>query len=198
MRTLLIIPPLTQLNTPYPSTAYLTGFLKARGHDVAQADVGIEMVLALFSRAGLSRVFNQIRSKTGELPGEARQMLALERAYLETVEPVISFLQGSDPTLAPRICQDGFLPRGPRFASAAEFADSPATSHRLHSSDRARHLATLYLEDLADLIQATVAPQFALSCYAESVGMSATDFDRLARALAEPASLTDELMLQAF
>jgi len=197
MRTLLIIPPLTQLNTPYPSTAYLTGFLKARGHDVAQADVGIEMVLALFSRAGLARVFDQIRSKTGEIPGEARQMLALERAYLETVEPVVSFLQGSDSTLAPRICQNGFLPRGPRFAAAAGSPDSTAVPHALHGSDRARHLATLYLEDLADLIQATVAPQFALSRYAESVGTSATSFDGLARVLTDPPSLTDELMLQA-
>ncbi len=46
---LLLIPPLTQLNTPYPSTAYLTGFLRARGYAVHQADLGIEMVLALFS-----------------------------------------------------------------------------------------------------------------------------------------------------
>ena len=55
MRILLIIPPLTQLNTPYPSTAYLTGFLKAQGYTVSQADVGIEMVLTLFSRRGLER-----------------------------------------------------------------------------------------------------------------------------------------------
>src|SRR5213080_3355591 len=46
---------------------------------VAQADVGIEMVLALFSRDGLRRVFDRVRDKPGDLPGEAAQMLALER-----------------------------------------------------------------------------------------------------------------------
>ncbi|TAJ28075.1 MAG: radical SAM protein, partial [Nitrospirae bacterium] len=111
---LLVIPPLTQLNTPYPATAYLTGFLRSRGYAVAQADVGIEMVLALFSRAGLTRVFKRLRTMS-DLPGEARQMLALHSAYLDSIDAVVGFLQGRDPTLAPRICQGGFLPQGPRF-----------------------------------------------------------------------------------
>jgi hypothetical protein len=90
---LLLIPPLTQLNTPYPSTAYLTGFLRTRGHAVQQADLGIEMVLALFSRAGLARVFEAVRARGSDTHGEARQMLALETAYLETIEPVVAFLR---------------------------------------------------------------------------------------------------------
>jgi len=189
---LLLIPPLTQLNTPYPSTAYLTGFLKTRGYDVTQADLGIEMVLALFSRSGLSRLFDAIRKLPGDLPGEARQMLALERAYLDTIDSVVRFLQGNDPTLAPRICQGRFLPEGPRFAAGgARKSQSPSTG------DHARHLATLFLEDLADLVHETVAPQFALSRYAEHVGRSASSFDPVVRALAEPPSLTDELMLEA-
>ena len=36
LRVLSLIPPMTQLNTPYPSTAYLTGFLRSRGIDSAQ------------------------------------------------------------------------------------------------------------------------------------------------------------------
>nr|MBI3613352.1 radical SAM protein [Nitrospirota bacterium] len=189
---LLVIPPLTQLNTPYPATAYLTGFLRSRGYAVAQADVGIEMVLALFSRSGLTRVFERLRARP-DLPGEAKQMLALERAYLDSIDAVVAFLQGNDPTLASRICQGEFLPQGPRFSTAA---GSPQ-AQTLHATDRAKHWATLYLEDLADLIQATVAPQFALSRYAEQVGTSAGSFDSVARALAEPPSLTDELMLDA-
>lgn len=188
---LLLIPPLTQLNTPYPSTAYLTGFLRSQGHAVEQADLGIEMVLALFSRAGLTRVFAQLRGDETGLPGEARQMLALEQAYLDTVEPAVAFLQGRDPMLAPLICRGGFLPQGPRFTALDGRALAPA------STDLAKRLATLYLEDLADLVQATVAPHFALSRYAEQVGASASSFDQIARALAAPPSLTDELMLEA-
>ncbi len=217
---LLLIPPLTQLNTPYPSTAYLTGFLRSRGYAVlgkdpvpagsgwagekgkdpvpagsgwagvvGQADVGIEMVLGVFSREGLLRVFDQVKRMPGHLPGEAQQMLGLERAYVDSIDAVVGFLQGQDPSMAPRICRGGFLPEGPRFARVrSRMTDLTA--------DYARHLATLYLEDLADLIHETVAPQFALSRYAEHVGTSASNFDPVACALSEPLSLTDELMLE--
>jgi len=37
MKYLLITPPLTQLNTPYPATAVLKGYLEGCGHIVAQA-----------------------------------------------------------------------------------------------------------------------------------------------------------------
>ena len=57
---LLLIPPLTQLNTPYPSTAYLTGFLRGRGIEASQAVLGIEMVLRLFCRSGLQGLFEQV------------------------------------------------------------------------------------------------------------------------------------------
>ncbi len=187
---LLLIPPLTQLNTPYPSTAYLTGFLRSRGYRVHQADLGIEMVLALFSRAGLSSVFEAVRALGFEAPGEARQMLSLEAAYLDTIDPVVAFLQGRDLSLAPRICQGRFLPQGPRFTRAS-------VSRIVSTTDHAKHLATLYLEDVADLVQATVAPQFALSRYAEHVGTSAGSFDTILQALAPVPSLTDEWMLEA-
>ena len=193
-RVLLIIPPLTQLNTPYPATAYLTGFLNPRGYAVSQADVGIEMVLALFCRNGLERVFDRLSRMPGDLPGEARQMLALQKVYLDSIDAVIGFLQGRDPALAPRICQGGFLPQGPRFADAVDRARAFGA---LGVMDRARHLATLYLEDLTDLIHETVAPHFAINRYAEHVGTSATSFDVMARALAVSPGLTDELMLDA-
>jgi hypothetical protein len=231
-----MIPPLTQLNTPYPSTAYLTGFLKSRGYVVgqgsvsakpgwagelrqgsvsaesgrarairqepiqpasesvdvvAQADVGIEMVLAVFSRAGLSQIFEEIRLMP-DVPGEALQMLSLERAYLDTIEPVIGFLQGRDAALAPLICQGKFLPRGPRFSPV-----DTTSRHLSSTTDMAKHLATLYLEDLADLIKHTVSPHFALSRYAEQVGTSASSFDAVARALKQPLSLPDQCMLDA-
>ncbi|MEE8124518.1 MAG: radical SAM protein [Nitrospirales bacterium] len=194
LTVLLIIPPLTQLNTPYPSTAYLTGFLRSRGYRVHQADVGIEMVLSLFSRKGLTRVFEGLRAQPPEdLPGEARQMLSLERAYVETIDPVIRFLQGCDSTLAARICQGGFLPQGPRFSRMeSEEQDASPTQ-----TDHAKHLATLYLEDLADLVQATVAPHFALSRYGESISRQASTYDRLEEVLAQPLSVTDEWMVEA-
>ncbi|MGE0472097.1 MAG: radical SAM protein, partial [Nitrospirales bacterium] len=197
LSVLLVIPPLTQLNTPYPSTAYLTGFLRAQGYRTHQADVGIEMVLSLFSRSGLSRVFDELRARPiDELPGEARPMLSLERAYLDTIEPVIRFLQGHDHTLASRICQGNFLPQGPRFA-ALDSSGLERSERSPNQTDQAKHLATLYLEDLADLVQTTLAPHFSLSRYAESLAMQATSYDRLEEALAQPMSVTDEWMMES-
>ena len=191
---LLLIPPLTQLNTPYPSTAYLTGFLRGRGIEASQADLGIEMVLRLFCRSGLQGLFEQVRKRENELPGEARQMLAVEPAYLNAIEPVIEFLQGRNPSLALLLARPGFLPQGPRFAGQR---GSAASSRALSEQDRAKRFATLYLEDLADLIQATVSPHFALSRYAEHIARAASSFETIIDAVAVPPTLTDQFMLES-
>src|SRR5262245_38157541 len=115
MRVLLVTPPMTQLNTPYPATAYLTGCLRAHagaGVSVAQADLSIELFLRLFSRAGLESVREQLEDRT---PATAH-FLARADEYVALVEPVVRFLQGQDPSLALRIVGRDFLPEGPRFA----------------------------------------------------------------------------------
>ena len=55
-RVLCLIPPMTQLNTPYPASAYLTGFLRSRGIDARQDDLALKLVLELFSVAGLTQL----------------------------------------------------------------------------------------------------------------------------------------------
>ncbi|MCA8831767.1 B12-binding domain-containing radical SAM protein [Hymenobacter pini] len=192
-RILLITPPLTQLNTPYPATAYLKGFLGGRGYTVAQADLGLELVLQLFSRAGLTRVFAEIEAGGFELSDNARRMLRLKNSYLSTVEPVIRFLQNKDNTLAPRICHSRFLPEASRFDNVADLETAFGT---MGLTDQARHLATLYLEDLGDLIKETVGPQFGFSRYAEKLGMSATTFDALHEALQAAPNLLDRMLLE--
>ncbi|MEC4889761.1 MAG: radical SAM protein [Nitrospira sp.] len=191
---LLLTPPLTQLNTPYPATAYLTGFLRSQGIPCDQADLGIDMVLRLFCREGLTSVFTAIRQRQDDLPGEAQQMLALEQAYLNAIDPVIEFLQGRNPSLAPLLARTGVLPQGPRFAGRT---GKTARSRSLSELDRAKQFATFFLEDLADLIQATVSPQFALSRYAEHIARSASSFDTILTALASAPTLTDRYMLDA-
>ena len=193
-RVLLLIPPLTQLNTPYPSTAYLTGFLRGRGVEASQADLGIEMVLRLFSRSGLKAVFEEVRTHKDELPGEARQMLAVTPSYLDTIDPVIEFLQGRNPSLALLLARPGFLPQGPRFAGQTA---QTASVRVLSDQDRAKRFATLYLEDLADLVQTTVSPHFALSRYAEHIARAASSFETIIDAVAVPATLTDRFMLES-
>ena len=192
-RILLLTPPLTQLNTPYPATAYIKGFLGTRGYQVHQADLSIELVLRLFSKEGLMRVFDEIEAGGFELSDNARRMLRLRRRYEATIGPAIRFLQNKDLTLAPRICHGRFLPEASRFDNVADLETAFGT---MGLTDQARHLATLYLEDLADLVKETVGPQFGLSRYAESLAMSATSFEPLHEALQAPPNLVDTMLLE--
>jgi len=220
MRVLLVTPPMTQLNTPYPATAYLTGCLRrhAAGVTVSQADFSIELFLRLFSRPGLEAVRARLGApaRRGKRPQRAdlaspsvAHFLAHADQYVALVEPVVAFLQGRDPTLALRIAGRGFLPEGPRFASLADSAavfgdqDEPDGDPPdplgwafgdLGTTDRARHLASLFVDDVADAIRDGVDPRFELSRYGERLASSAPTFDELAEALAAPPTLVDELL----
>ena len=190
---LLITPPLTQLNTPYPATAYLKGFLNGRGFAVTQADFGIELVLRMFSKAGLTQIFEAIELGDYELSDNSLRMLRLKREYLSTIEPVIRFLQNKDLTLAQQISYSRFLPEASRFD---QVEDVDWAFGSMGISDRARYLATLYLEDLGDLIKETICPYFAFSRYAEKLALSATSFSPMEEALQEAPSLIDNMLLE--
>ena len=192
-RVLLITPPFTQLNTPYPATAYLTGYLRSQGHSVFQADLGIETFLLLFSRSGLGRLFDAIELEGNQDPKSRFQVRPLlsRRRYLDTIDSVIRFLQGRDLSLATQICTRKFLPEGPRFSS---LDDDHWAFGTLGTADRAKHLSSLYLDDLSDLIRSTVAPHFGLSRYGERLATAAASFDPLDEALQAPAGLVDRML----
>ena len=190
-RVLLLIPPLTQLNTPYPSTAYLTGFLRSKHVPCAQADLGIEMVLRLFTRQGLTQVFDDLEPKKDTLPIEAQRMVANRTAIVNHIDPIVTYLQGKTPEAVEWLSKRGSVPQGPRFQNRQPMP------RRASAEDRAKHAATLFLEDVADLVQATITPHFSLSRYAEYLARSASSFDGLMAALDAPPSLTDRFMLDA-
>ncbi len=203
-RVLSVIPPMTQLNTPYPSTAYLTGFLRSRGVDAVQEDLALKLVLRLFTREGLQAVLARVKAiphkqRTPALRSFEEQF---ER-YSDTIAPTIRFLQGRDPTLGHRICNRSFLPEGPRFATLdaytiGEEGEDPIgwAFGALGMHDRAKHLATLYLNDLADVLRDAVDERFQFVRYAESLAASQPTFDPLAEALAAPLNLVDELLCE--
>jgi hypothetical protein len=188
----LLIPPFTQLNTPYPATAYLKGFLNTKGISSFQSDLGIEVTLALFSRTGLQQLFAAI-DLTKEWAPNAARILALQDDYIQTIDNVILFLQGKNPTLAHLICKRSFLPEAARFAQLDDLAWAFGS---MGLQDKAKHLATMYLEDLSDLIVACLDPHFGFSRYAERLGRSAGTFDELYAALHAPLSFIDSLLLK--
>jgi len=201
MRVLSVIPPMTQLNTPYPSTAYLTGFLRSRGVAAFQEDLALALVLRLFSVEGL----RALRACIDVLPVAARtpRIEAFARNFerhLASIEPAVAFLQGRDPSMGHRIGRRDFLPEGPRFASLDVYIDpdDPGGGDplawafgALGVQDRARHLATLYLDDVADVLREAVDPRFEFVRYAEALAQSQPTFDPLAEALAAAPNLID-------
>lgn len=193
MNILLITPPLTQVNAPYSATPYLQGFLLSRGYQVHQADLGIELVNKLFTKSTITRIFEEAALTLSEkTPSGALQIIAQKQQYIQTIEPVMRFLQNQDPTLALRICNTDFLPEGPRFQSAK---DLDWAFGNLGLTDKARYLATLYIEDLTDFIHDTISPYFELGRYAEHLSAYAPEFDPLEKALLAPENLVDALMI---
>ena len=192
---------MTQLNTPYPSTAYLTGFLRSRGVAATQEDLALKLVLNLFTPHGMA----QIRDKALSLPEAKRSasvnfFLDFFERYENSIAPTIAFLQGKDSTLSHRIAGRGFLPEGPRFTALDAYDDGESADPlawafgALGQQDRARHLATLYLNDLAYVLRDAVDSRFEFVRYGESLAGSQATFEPLAEALAAPLTLMDETL----
>ncbi|MBC7887625.1 MAG: radical SAM protein [Ferruginibacter sp.] len=189
----LITPPFTQLNTPYPATAYLKGFLNTRHIPSCQADLGIEVMLDIFSKKGLMQVFRQISdSAKDDLSQNATRMIALQEDYIYSIDAVIQFLQGKNTTLAHLVAKRNFLPEASRFT---QLDDLVWAFGSMGIQDKAKHLATLYLEDLSDLIKECVDPHFGFSRYAEKLGRSANSFDELYLALQQEYSYVDKVLI---
>ncbi|MBX2840818.1 MAG: radical SAM protein [Flammeovirgaceae bacterium] len=188
----LITPPFTQLNTPYPATTYLKGFLNTININSFQSDLGIDVILELFSKNGLEKLFFEIHQKDLELSENSMRMLSLSKEYIKSIDSVITFLQDKNPTLAHTICDSDYLPEASRFQQLEELDWAFGT---MGIRDKARHLSTLYLEDLADLIKETIDPHFGFSRYAERLGMSANSFDELYEAILAPETFVDKILV---
>ncbi|SNB34629.1 B12-binding domain-containing radical SAM protein [Flavobacterium psychrophilum] len=186
---LLITPPFTQLNTPYPATAYIKGFLNTKNISAFQIDLGIEVILELFSKKGLEVLFG--KSSQVNSPNSKR-IFALKDDYIKTMDAVIAFLQGNNPTLARQICSGDFLPEAFRFE---QLDDMEWAFGSMGMQDKAKHLATLYLEDLSDFVVECIDDNFGFSRYAERLGRSANSFDDLYSHLLKELTYIDAIAL---
>ena len=189
---LLITPPFTQLNTPYPATAYIKGFLNTKNISSYQIDLGIEVILELFSKNGIQKVFSKSINLT-QTSENSKRIFALREEYIKTIDQVILFLQNQNPTLARQICSMNFLPEASRFN---QLDDMEYAFGNMGLQDKAKHLATLFLEDISDYIVENIDADFGFSRYAERIGQSANSFDELYEKLNAPQTFTDEFTLK--
>jgi radical SAM superfamily enzyme YgiQ (UPF0313 family) len=213
MRCLLVTPPMVQLNTPYPATAYLKGFLRIYapelGLEVTQADASLSLFLRLFSGPLVARMADELRrrarvlGKSVPMPPSIAHFLRHAEAYIDTVEPTIRFLQRRNPSLAFRIVGRAYLPEGPRFQHLSPVAAGEpiapdeqllAAFGALGTTEQARHLASLYIDDLADVWREGIDPRFELARYGERLAASAASFEPLLEALTDEPTLVDETL----
>jgi radical SAM superfamily enzyme YgiQ (UPF0313 family) len=192
-KILLICPPFTQLNTPYPATAYLKGFLKTQNIPSTQLDLGMETILEIFSKKGLTQLFELSTPKLSKASENAQRIYALRDKYIATIDAVIYFLQDQDVTLGHFISQRNYLPEASKFEQLEDLEWAFGT---MGTRDQSRHIATLYLEDISDYIVELIDPHFGFSRYAERLGIAANSFDTLHKELNHENSYISEIMLE--
>ena len=190
---LFITPPFTQLNTPYPATPYLKGFLNTKKINSFQMDLGIEVILAIFCKKGLQKVFERAFKNENITSYNSQRIYTLQDEYLSKIDAVISFLQGNNKTFARQICTVNFLPKALKFE---QLDDLDWAFGSMGIQDKAKHLATLFLEDISDFIVECIDENFGFSRYAERLGKSANSFDELYENLQNGSSFIDEITLQ--
>jgi hypothetical protein len=106
----------------------------------------------------------------------------------------VAFLQGRERELTKKIAARDFLPEGPRFVPLQE--EGTLLEHFLAQTeeDRAQHLASLYLDDLADYIKLGVDPRFEFSRYGEKLAASQPSFDHLRAELEKKPTVVDTIL----
>ncbi len=156
-------------------------------------DLGIEVILELFTPLCLQSVFDTAKARQSMTSDNARRIYSIKEDYIQTIEEVIGFLQGKNQTLARQIASENFLPQASRFA---QLEDMEWAFGAMGIQDKAKHLATLYLEDLSDFIVECVDENFGFSRYAERLGRSANAFDELHALLGQDATFIDRITLQ--
>ncbi|WP_299397490.1 radical SAM protein [uncultured Gelidibacter sp.] len=189
-KILFITPPFTQLNTAYPASAYLKGFLEEHEIAVAQCDLSIELFTSIFTSDFLRSIFKEAKALRNFHYPKVSKMKAL---YISRVDVVINFLQKQDINTAHRILEPGFLPIGHRLENVN--TSIVWAEGELGIIDKAKHYGTLFIEEIGDFIQANVDEFFAFTKYAEQIATSASSFDQLDDFLSYQPTIIEERML---
>lgn len=189
-KVLFITPPFTQLNTAYPATSYLKGFLEIHDISVPHCDLSIELFTSIFKSDFLTSIFKEAAELGNYNFPEVRKM---KKQYISCVDIVIGFLQKNDISTAKVILATNFLPKGHRLVNVNTAIKWEAGE--IGIIDKAKHYGTLFIEEIGDFIQANVDEFFAFTKYAEQIATAASSFDELDELLTyQPTLIEDEMM----
>ena len=175
-----------QLNTAYPSGAYLTAFFKTEGCQASWCDLNIRLFYEIFSRSGLTRLFELSEARALQLADEAerkgddntafnlRRYISQKENWIEWIDFITAVLCGG----GAREKEHQFLysPFAPRGSRMENYLSSLAENGREPTVDDMRFLCSFALADLSDYITVAFDPQFSLVRYAESLAVDTRSF----------------------
>lgn len=199
MNVLIIQPPIVQLNTAYPSGAYLSAFFKREEfkdkiQNVHWLDLSIKLFYEIFSKQGLTKLFSlctekalkkaEIAEKNGDeaTAFNLRRYICTQKLWIDWIDFITAILRADKSGFenAHRFVFGAHVPRGSRMENYLE-----NLNHDL-STDDARSLASFALADLADFITAVFDENFSLVRYAEALTVSESTFSQIEKGINSP------------
>ena len=192
MNIIVITPPLVQLNSPYPSGAYLTSFFKSLGHDCHWYDLSLELVYAIFSKEGLTKLFELSEEKALKLADKAhsegdentafniRRYISTKNNWINWIDDILLILCGKAREKEHQFLFSPYAPRGARMENFLSSMD------REPSVDDVRFLCSYALADLGDYISTVFDTEFSLIRYAEHLTVDERSFSEIEKNLDSP------------
>lgn len=207
LNTLIIQPPLVQLNTPYPSGAYLLDFFNSLYEEknvkgrVEWFDLSNSFFHKIFCKHGIAHIFNSTFEKALKLSSQyesqgddntafhLRRFISQKEFWINWIDEIIAIVCSSNSKISGRefaheFIRSAHVPRGMRVENFL------SNLNRDVSTDDAQILSSLALADLADYITLVYDQNFALIRYAEHLATSTAEFSETIEGLKAP-SLND-------
>lgn len=205
MNVTIIQPPLVQLNTPYPSGAYLKSFFqmirdgKIEGLSqnligkIRWLDLSTALFHKIFCRQGLTKLFALTEKKALSMADSAdeetsfqlRRYVSCQTLWINWIDRIVEILCGGNS--AREFCHEFVRsPHAPRGNRMENFFGELSEQGRDITTDDAKILASLALADLADYITTVFDNDFRLISYAEHLGTSTASFDDVIKGLKSP------------
>lgn len=186
---LLILPPLVQPNTVYPSITHLSAFLRAKGINAIPCDMSINLLDSLLTKPLVTSIFDHAEHL--HLPKNLKIILSNRDFYINNVEVVKDFLRGNCPELSTRFASLDFWENMHRLPDAEELEWNYGTAG---TADSAKYLCSLFLKNLCDVITA-VDPNFQLIRYAEHLSTYLETFEPIENELNKAPNIVSETTL---
>lgn len=192
MKVIVITPPVIQLNSPYPSGAYLCSFFKNQNDECTWKDLNISLFYKIFSARGLETLFSLTEKKAMEMADFAeskddkntafnlRRYICTKQNWINWIDFIVAILCGKMREKEHEFLFSPFAPRGSRMENFL------ASLNREPTVDDVRFLCSYALADLADYITAVFDKEFSLVRYAESLCVDERDFLQIQNQMDSP------------